>query len=49
MAGAKPSAIRRMREVSTRPGMIAFAGGLPSSDLFDLAALLFGFAGSSIE
>ena len=33
------SAIRRMLEVSGRLGMMSNAGGLPSADLFDLAAL----------
>ena len=39
MTGVAPSAIRRMLEVSARPGIISFAGGLPSADLFDVAAL----------
>lgn len=43
MAGVRPSAIRRMLEVSTRPGMISFAGGLPAADLFDIDGLSVAF------
>jgi len=39
MSGVQPSAIRRMLAVSSRPGMISFAGGLPVADLFDVEGL----------
>ena len=39
MSGVQPSAIRRMLEVSSRPGIVSFAGGLPAADLFDVDGL----------
>lgn len=33
---AKPSALRELLKVTSRPGMISFAGGLPAAELFPL-------------
>lgn len=44
MNGVAPSAIRKLLAVSTRPGMISFAGGLPASDLIDAEVLAETFA-----
>ena len=36
MSGVQPSATRRMLAVWSRPGTVAFAGGLPAADIFNV-------------
>lgn len=39
IGNVKPSAIRELLKLATRPGMISFAGGLPAQDCIDLSGL----------
>lgn len=46
VTGMKPSFIREILKVTTQPGVISFAGGLPAPELFPVPELAEAFAAS---